>query len=104
MTVVDSSTRETRMMIAPIAHRRCQSFEAEAPFVKSAYGLASMDAAAFIHSPDHKDVRRVTHCELTFTHVAIPMDVVATVAAGRPMRVTVNKAHVLGFEAGRNSA
>lgn len=64
-------------------------------------GVASMDAALFRYSPDGEGepVRERVIGGRRFINVAIPGEPV--IHAGGMMQIMVNKAHVLGFEAGR---
>ena len=64
-------------------------------------GVASMDAALFRYSPDGEGdpVRERDIGGRRFINVAIPGK--PTVHPGGMMQIMVNKAHVLGYEAGR---
>ena len=64
-------------------------------------GTASMDAALFRHSPDSEgqSVRERTIAGRRFINVALPGE--ATLHDAGMMQIAVNKAHVVGFEAGR---
>ncbi len=64
-------------------------------------GLAAMDAALFRYSPDGEgeEVREREIGGRRFINVAIPGE--PKVLPGGLMHIMVNKAHVLGFEAGR---
>jgi len=64
-------------------------------------GTASMDAALFRHSPDGEGqpVRERRIAGRRFINVALPGE--PRIHAGGMMQIAVNKAHVLGFEAGR---
>ena len=64
-------------------------------------GTASMDAALFRHSPDGEGqpVRERRIAGRRFINVALPGE--HRIHDGGMMQIAVNKAHVLGFEAGR---
>jgi hypothetical protein len=105
MEIQNPETRETWMCCEPVTKERISRMKPAAPFVKSGYGLASMDRAAFAHSPQNPDEFTAMDCGgEPFRHVATPLDIVPPAAEGGPMRVTVDKHHLLGFDAGRELA
>jgi hypothetical protein len=105
MEIQNPETRETWMCCEPVTKERISRMKPAAPFVKSGYGLASMDRAAFAHSPQNPAEFTAMDCGgEPFRHVATPLDIVPPAAEGGPMRVTVDKHHLLGFDAGRELA
>ena len=102
MEIQNAATREVWMCCEPVTEERFSRMELSAPFIKTGYGLASMDRAAFAHSPQKPDEFTAMDCDgEPFRHVATPLDIVPPAAEGGPMRVTVDKHHLLGFDAAR---
>ena len=102
MEIQNPETRETWMCCEPTTEERFSLMKPLAPFVKMGCGLASMDRAAFAHSPQKSDEFTAMDCDgEPFRHVATPTEIVPPAAKGGPMRVTVDKHHLLGFDAGR---
>jgi hypothetical protein len=104
MEMVEPSTRQTWMTIAPISLAEAKAFHPEGPFVKTGIGYASMDAAAFNKSPDKDEPLLMTSGGREFINVARPEGTDQALTPGQPMRVMVSKAHVLGFKPGRKIA
>lgn len=75
---------------------------------KMGIGRAAMDRAGFIHSPNREnEAEAVREREVgghAFINVAIPTELKPPSAQGGPVIGYVNKAHVLGFAAGRKIA
>ena len=102
MEIQNPETRETWMCCEPTTEERFSRMKPPAPFVKMGCGLASMDRAAFAYSPEKPDEFTAMDCDgEPFRHVATPLNIVPSAAKGGPMRVTVDKHHLLGFDAGR---
>lgn len=101
MEIMEPATNHVWMTVAPISREAVEAFQPEAPFVKMGAGRAAMDCAAFLHSPHSDAPRLMSHGGLDFIHVAIPGEVTPPDGQDGPMRARVDKAHVLGFEAGR---
>ena len=105
MEIQNPETRETWMCCEPTTEERFSRLKLSAPFVKMGCGLASMDRAAFAHSPQKPDEFTAMECDgEPFRHVATPIEIVPPAAKRGPMRVTVDKHHLLGFDAGREVA
>jgi len=116
--VLVSGLRGTYMEINEVAEQtvwmtRCtversdfEALEVDASFTKAGVGPASMDRAGFRHSPDRPDepVREREIGGFPFINVASPVELKPPSLPGGPVAGYVNKAHVLGFEAGRSVA
>jgi hypothetical protein len=103
MEVVEVATGRVWMSVDPVAPRDYDLFmeSLDDSLRGIGIGLAAMDAALFRHSPDGEGeaVREREISGRRFINVAIPGE--PTVLPGGLMQIMVNKAHVLGFEAGR---
>ena len=105
MEIQNPETRETWMCCEPTTKERFSRMKPSAPLVKMGCGLAAMDRAAFAHSPQKPDEFTAMDCDgESFRHVATPRERVSPAAKGGPIRVTVDKHHLLGFDAGREVA
>ena len=103
MEIMDTRDMSVWMCMEPVTEEQYQAIQPEAPWMKSGRAPASMDMAAFAHSPGHPDEFRTTECcGLTFRNVAVPIDFNPTIFAQKgPIRLLVSKHHILGFKAGR---
>ena len=102
MEIQNAETREVWMCCEPTTEARFSQMEPSSPFIKSGYGRASMDRAAFAHSPRKPDEFTAMNCDgKPFRHVATPLGFVPPASEGRPMQLSVDKHHLLGFDAGR---
>jgi len=104
MEVMDTKSRKVWMSGAAVQPADFDALAPEAPLIKSGIGRAAMDRAAFRHSPGAPDepVReRVIEGHL-FINVAIPAAPIPSSQPEGPMEASVDKAHVLGFDAGRS--
>ena len=103
MEVTDTSTGQVWMCSSAVSHGDYDALVVEAPLVKSGAGEASMDAAAFRHSPGAptSPVRERVIGEHHFINVARADSVTPPTKPNGPMDVVVDKAHTLGFEEGR---
>jgi len=105
MEIQNPETREIWMCCEPVTEERFSRLKPAAPFVKMGCGLASMDRAAFAHSPQKPVEFTAMDCHgVPFRHVATPIEFVPPAGKGGPMRVMVDKHHLLGFETGREVA
>lgn len=101
MEVMDPSDRQTWMARASVQKEDFKSLSPEPPFVKTGAALSSMDMAAFVHSPDSDNVLFKTIDGREFINVARPETFQPPESEAGPVKVTVNKNHVLGFKTGR---
>jgi hypothetical protein len=104
MEVADSNDRNIWMSAAATEASVFEALALSGPIVKSGIGRAAMDRAAFRHSPGQPDaaVREQMIDGILFINVARPLEIKPPSQTGGPARVTVDKAHTLGFEAGRS--
>ena len=103
MEIMDTTNRTVWMSAAAVQPADFDSLSLEEPFVKSGIGLAAMDSAVFRHSPGTSDqaVRERFIDGHRFINVATPTAMVPPTQPLGPMELMVDKAHVLGFAAGR---
>ena len=106
MEVIEAATGQVWMSLEPATR---QDYEALLPQLDESLqpigiGAAAMDAALFQHSPGGPDkpVRERTIGGHRFINVAIPGQ--RSSLPGGMMEMMVEKAHVIGFEAGRRLA
>jgi hypothetical protein len=103
MEVMDTATGQVWMSAAPVQLADFEALELEPSLVKVGIARASMDRAAFQYSPGTpgSPVReRVINGRL-FINVAAPMEKTPPTLPGGPLGISVNKAHMIGFEVGR---
>ena len=107
MEVMEQTTRRVWMTAAPITLADFEALELDASLLKVGVATASMDQAAFQCSPGAPDepvLERVINRRL-YINVATPApphEWIASTELGGPVEITVNKAHIIGFEAGRS--
>lgn len=102
MEVTDTTDRMIWMCVDPVTREDYAALAVEPPLVKSGIGQASMDSALFLRSPgDAQHVRERVIDGRRFINVATPVTVAPSPEPGGPLAVIVDKAHVLGFDAGR---
>lgn len=101
--IVDTATGMVWMTTSPASQEDLDRLQLPDDFVASGVGMSAMDKAGFRHSPNAENeapkVQQIAGRE--FLNVATPEQVEPPLREGGPMRVIVNKAHVIGFEAGR---
>jgi hypothetical protein len=106
MEVMDTTTGLVWMSAAPVEMSDFESLELDESMVKVGIARAPMDRAAFQYSPDAPDkpvLERVIDGR-QYINVAVPpppKEWTAPTLPGGPTEILVNKAHVIGFEAGR---
>jgi len=103
MEVTDRSTGLVWMSSAPVTAQQYEDLEVEAPLAKTLFARGSMDAFAFFHSPglpEHPLRERVI-AGLRCINVAAMGKVTPPTDPRGPLVAMVEKAHRLGFEAGR---
>jgi hypothetical protein len=102
MEIQNMETREVWLCCEPTTEARFARMDPSPPFVKSGYGRASMDRAAFAHSPQKPGELVAMDCDgEPFRHVATPFGFVSPASGDGPVQATVDKHHLLGFDAGR---
>ena len=106
MEVLDTTTGLVWMSAAPVEIADYETLEPGEPLVRVGVGLASMDRAGFQHSPGApgEPVRQRIIEGRLFINVAAPNEQKPPAVPGGPMEARVDKAHVVGFEAGRSVA
>lgn len=101
--IVDTATGMVWMTTSPASQEELDGLQLPDGFVASGVGMSAMDKAGFRHSPNAKNeapkVQQIAGRE--FLNVATPEKVEPPLQEGGPLRVIVNKAHVIGFKAGR---
>jgi hypothetical protein len=106
MEVSESANRMVWMTRSPVEQADFDALEVDASYTKSGIGPASMDRAGFRHSPDlpEEPVREREIGGHQFINVALPFEMKPPSQTDGPITAFVNKAHVLGFDAGRRLA
>lgn len=107
--VMENATGTIWMALEPITREEHASLDVGDLYSPTGVGLASMDAAIFSHSPNHAadPVRERTIGGRRFINVAEadgPDAITPPSETDGPTTIRVNKAHVLGFAAGRQLA
>jgi len=103
MELMDTSTGLVWMSAAPVTEAEFEAVVIEAPLVKVGCARAAMDRAAFQFSPGAPDapvLERFIDGRL-YINVAAPLEQVGPSLPGGPVEISVNKAHLVGFEGGR---
>jgi hypothetical protein len=106
MEVMDTTTGLVWMSAAPVQLADFEALELEASMVKVGIARAPMDRAAFQYSPGAPEapvLERVIDGRL-YINVAAPLEQTPSALPGGPVEISVNKAHVIGFEVGRSVA
>lgn len=106
MEVADSTTGLVWMSAAPVDISDFEALQLEAPLVKVGVGQASMDCSGFHYSPiaPGEPVRERIINGRKFINVAVPKGQMPPSVPGGPVEILVDKAHVIGFAAGRSVA
>jgi len=103
MEVMDTATGLAWMSAAPVHMADFEALELDPSLVKVGIARAPMDRAAFQYSPGAPDapvLERYIDGRL-YINVAAPLEQTPSSLPGGPLEISVNKAHVIGFEAGR---
>ncbi len=103
MEVKEVDSNLVWMSAEPVTFDDFDALELDEKFVKVGIAAAAMDRAAFKYSPN-ESAKAVLQRQINgrqYINVAIPGQVSMPDQAGGPVKVIVNKAHVLGFDAGR---
>ena len=104
MEVSDTATGLVWMSTSPVTRAEFESLAVEQPLKKVGIGRAPMDRAVFLCSPGAPD-QPVLQREIggrDWINVATPQKITPPDGPDAPARVLVDKAHVIGFEAGRD--
>lgn len=107
MEVMEKTTRRVWMSAAPVSLLDFERLALDESLVKVGVAMAPMDRAAFQWSPGAPDepvLERIINGRL-YVNVATPApphEWLASAEEGGPVQITVNKAHIIGFEAGRS--
>ncbi|MEH6634581.1 MAG: hypothetical protein V7700_03640 [Halioglobus sp.] len=104
MEVRDTTTGRVWMSSSPVQLADFETLELDETLVKVGIARAPMDRAAFCYSPGTPDepvLERVINGR-HYINVAIPQEVIPPTQPGGAIEISVNKAHVIGFEAGRS--
>jgi hypothetical protein len=104
MEVNDTATSLVWMSTSTVEQADYDNLVVQNPLVKSGIGHASMDRAVFLSSPGAPG-EAVLQRDIggrQWINVAAPLKIVPPEVADDPLRITVDKAHVIGFEAGRS--
>ena len=108
MEILENATGTIWMALEPGTKNDLFALDLGDEYTPLGAGLASMDAAAFLHSPNLANqpvVERNIGGRRFINNAHPPSSKIAARAGdGSMMRIEVNKAHVLGFEAGRTVA
>lgn len=107
MEVMDTATGHVWLSAAPVQLSDYESLELDGSLVKVGIARAPMDRAAFQYSPGAPGepvLERIIDGRL-YINVAAPPppgEWTAPTQPGGPIQILVNKAHIIGFEAGRS--
>lgn len=104
MEVIDTATGQVWMSAAPVLQAEFEALELEPPLAKVGIGRAAMDRAAFQYSPGApgEPVRERMIDGRVYINVAAPQAQKLPAVPGGPIEISVDKAHLIGFEAGRS--
>jgi hypothetical protein len=106
MEVIDTTTGLVWMSAAPVQVEDFEALELDESLVKVGIARAPMDSAAFQYSPGAPGtavLERVIDGR-KYINVAAPGERTPPAVAGGPLEISVDKAHVIGFNAGRSVA
>lgn len=103
MEVTDRGTGLVWMTPSPVTPAEFEALVVEPPITKTGIGFGPMDRAVFRSSPGapEEPVLERAIGGRTWINVAQPLEIQPPTKANGPARVTVDKEHVIGFEAGR---
>lgn len=106
MEVKDTVTDLVWMSSAPVQPEDFEALELDETLVRIGIARAPMDRAGFQYSPGAPDepVRERVIDGRHYINVAIPQEMIPPSQPGGPIEISVNKAHIIGFEAGRSLA
>ena len=101
MEIMDQSNTNVWMTVDAVSQQQFDDYSPPDNWRKVGRAVGAMDQALFRHSPDGdtKPVLEQVINELRFIHVARPA--APSQSASGLIEISVNKSHVLGFDAGR---
>jgi len=104
MEVKDTETGLVWMSSTPVQPADFEASSLDETLVKVGVGRSTMDRAAFQYSPGapNKPVRERFINGRHYINVASVHEMIPPTEPNGPMEIMVNKAHVIGFEAGRS--
>ena len=104
MEINDTTTGLVSMATSTVTFNDYSDLKIAPPLQKAGVGHAAMDRAVFLSSPGSNQ-GEVLHQEIggwDWINVAKPMEIIPPDTEGGPLRISVDKAHVIGFEADRS--
>lgn len=104
MEINDTTTGLVWMATSTVTFNDYSDLKIAPPLQKAGVGHAAMDRAVFLSSPGSNQ-GEVLHQEIggwDWINVAKPMEIIPPDTEGGPLRISVDKAHVIGFEADRS--
>ena len=104
MELNDTSTGLVWMATSTVTLTDFRNLTTAPPLQKTGLGYAAMDRAVFLSSPGSNQ-GEILHREIggwDWINVAKPMEIIPPDTEGGPLRISVDKAHVIGFEADRS--
>lgn len=102
MEILELATGQVWMSLEVVTQEDFAGLALGDEYVPVGIGSANMDAALFQYSPNAQDepVRQRRISGYDFINVAQPGEMISPVIEGGCQEISVNKAHVLGYEAG----
>ncbi len=102
MEILEVATGQVWMSLEVVTQEDFAGLELGAEYIPVGIGSANMDAALFQYSPNAQEepVRQRSISGYDFINVAQPGEMMPPVIKGGYQEISVNKAHVLGYEAG----
>ena len=106
MEVSDTETGLVWMSASTVERADFDSLNVDKPLKKTGVGYAPMDRALFLSSPGApgEAVLERDIAGRKWINVAAPMKIIPPEVEGGPIRITVDKQHVIAFESGRTVA
>lgn len=103
MEISEPATGKTWMCLEPVSKEDFHNLQLDENYQPFGTAIASMDAAMFQHSPvgkdTHVEVRQISGYQ--FAHVATAREFEFPKDPEGPVEIWVDKAHTIGFRAGR---
>lgn len=102
--IMDGETRQVWQVMTPVSRADYDALAIEAPYKKIGIGVAVMDAAYFKRSPGTAEdgpMERREIAGLRWARCAAALEFSQPAGPAGPQQVSVDKHHVLHFEAGR---
>ena len=103
MEATDTATGLVWMTTSTVARADFANLSLDKPLRKTGVGFAPMDRAVFLWSPGApgEPVLQREIGSRAWINVASPQKIIPPEVADGPARISVDKAHLIGFEAGR---